>query len=74
MQNINKSVLVIGGTGLISSAVTSELIEQSYKVTLLNRGIKKRNMEGIDYIIADIKKESVHDLEKKFLGGGGTRL
>lgn len=42
MKNTDRKVLVIGGTGLISSAVTSELIRQTFKVTLLNRGTARK--------------------------------
>ena len=48
-------ILFIGGTGLISSAVTELALLQGYEVFLLNRG-SKRNFEekGARYIISDI--------------------
>lgn len=69
MENERKRVLLIGGTGLISSAVTRELVNRKYKVFLLNRGMKKRDMEEeVTCIYADIKKESVQELKKKIDG------
>ena len=34
-------VLIIGGTGILSSAVVNECINQHMEVTMLNRGTKK---------------------------------
>lgn len=35
---MKKSVLLIGGTGVLSSAVTTELLHQGFAVTMINRG------------------------------------
>ena len=32
------NVLIIGGTGVLSSAVTNEALRQGFKVTMINRG------------------------------------
>jgi nucleoside-diphosphate-sugar epimerase len=34
-------VLIIGGTGLISTAITRELVERRERVTLYNRGLRE---------------------------------
>lgn len=68
MKNTDRKVLVIGGTGLISSAVTSELIRRTFKVTLLNRGTAREKIEGVDYITADVKKNSMDELQEKISG------
>ena len=39
-------VLVIGGTGLISTAITRYLVERSDDITLYNRGVTKAQPEG----------------------------
>lgn len=52
-------ILFIGGTGLISSAVTTRLLEAGHEVWLLNRG-SHREYEalGAKYIIGDIHDEA----------------
>ena len=51
-------ILFIGGTGLISSAVTERLLESGHDVYLLNRG-SRRDYEvlGAKYLIGDIHDE-----------------
>jgi len=44
-------VLIIGGTGNISTAMTRVLIERGHEVTLLNRG--SRQMRGAQCVVAD---------------------
>jgi nucleoside-diphosphate-sugar epimerase len=39
-------ILIIGGTGLISSAITRELLECGYDVTHYNRGMSEARFEG----------------------------
>lgn len=38
---MNKSVLIIGGSGILSSAVVDKCIEKGYDVTMINRGNNK---------------------------------
>lgn len=53
-----KKILFIGGTGLISTAVTELAIEKGYDLTLLNRGHKNDLFsENIKEIICDIYDE-----------------
>lgn len=45
-------MLIIGGTGVLSSAVTSEALRKGIKVTMINRGNRKI-AEGVELIKAD---------------------
>ncbi len=38
-----KSILIIGGTGVISFAIVNEAIRQGYCVTCINRGKSKKS-------------------------------
>lgn len=51
-------VLIIGGTGTISSAVVDRLLEKNHEVYVLNRGTKSLPKAGIP-IIADINDEQL---------------
>lgn len=54
-----KSILIIGGTGVISSAVSALLAETGWAVTLLNRGKNCKNIpEGIKTITGNIRDEN----------------
>jgi nucleoside-diphosphate-sugar epimerase len=46
-------VLVIGGTGLISTAIVRELVERGDTVTVLNRAERQGRPNGVGQIIAD---------------------
>ena len=46
------NVLIIGGTGVLSSAVTAEALRQRIGVTMINRG-KRKIPEGVELIKAD---------------------
>lgn len=47
-------VLIVGGTGLISTAITRELLTHGYDVTLINRGkTEARFPEGARFITCD---------------------
>lgn len=52
------NVLLIGGTGVLSSAVVAEAKKEGISVTMVNRG-KRRIPEGIEHIKADKKNTSV---------------
>ncbi len=51
--------LFIGGTGILSTAVSELLIEQGWELTLLNRGTRSNhfNHVGVKHIICDIQDE-----------------
>lgn len=48
-------VLVLGGTGLISTAIVKRLLDQRHDVTLFNRGNRNRDLEAtpVKYILGD---------------------
>ena len=47
------NVLIVGGTGVLSSAVTAEAIKQGIEVTMINRG-RRIIPEGVELIKADM--------------------
>lgn len=51
-------VLMIGGTGLISTAVTKHIIEQKMDLYLMNRGQRKHDIKGAKFITCDINDEA----------------
>ena len=52
-------VLLIGGTGTISSAITRQLAESDNELWLLNRGNRRNEIpQGVRHIAADINDEA----------------
>jgi len=52
-------ILLIGGTGTISTAITAKLHELGHDLTLLNRGKRNNSIQsGVEVITADINNES----------------
>ena len=52
-------ILIIGGTGTISSAITRQLAAEGHDLWLLNRGNRKNEVPaGVHQIIADIDNEA----------------
>ena len=52
-------VLLIGGTGTISSAITRLLVKKGYDTYILNRGSRNDTLpEGVKTISADINNEA----------------
>ncbi|QGQ99750.1 SDR family oxidoreductase [Paenibacillus psychroresistens] len=52
-------VLFIGGTGIISSGITKQLLEEGCELYLLNRGNRNENLPaGVNIIKADINDEA----------------
>lgn len=51
---MEKSILIIGGTGCISSAIVSECLKSGIKTTIINRG-RRRSLipDGVELIKAD---------------------
>ena len=48
-------ILMIGGTGTISSAITRQLAASGHELWLLNRGTRKQEVPGsVKQVIADI--------------------
>ena len=51
-------ILMIGGTGTISSAITRQLAGSEHELWLLNRGNRKAELpEGVNQIVADVEDE-----------------
>lgn len=48
------NILLIGGTGVLSSAVTAEAMKQGFSVTMINRG-RRKLPEGTEVIISNNK-------------------
>lgn len=62
-------VLIIGGTGLISTAITQELLKLGYDVTLYNRGqTEARLPAGAKIIAGDRKHFAVFERQMKEAG------
>ena len=61
------NLLIIGGTGVLSSAVTNEALKQGMSVTMINRG-RRKLPEGVEVIISDMTKYDYIDsqLQGKF--------
>ncbi|MDD6327596.1 MAG: SDR family oxidoreductase [Lachnospiraceae bacterium] len=52
-------VLLIGGTGTISMAITRQLVKAQHEVWLINRGNRTEELpEGVNVIVADISEEA----------------
>ena len=55
----NKKILLIGGTGTISSAITRQLAEGGHELWLLNRGNRKNEVPAnVRQVICDINDEA----------------
>ena len=53
-------ILLIGGTGTISSAITRQLAAEGHDLWLLNRGNRRDEVpEGVTQVIADINDEAI---------------
>ena len=54
------NLLIIGGTGLLSGAVVEEALRQKIEVTIVNRGLKSKNVpDNVHVIIADYRNKDV---------------
>jgi nucleoside-diphosphate-sugar epimerase len=52
------NILLIGGTGIISSDVTELCVRKGYRVTLLNRGSRPLLVSGVTQITCDMSDEA----------------
>lgn len=59
------NILMIGGTGVLSSAVTAEALRQGISVTMINRG-NRRIPEGVELIKSD--KDDLRNIAKQLEG------
>ena len=61
-------ILMIGGTGIISSEICSLSIERGHDVTIVNRGKRKSLInEKAHLIVADVRQESAEQIKMKDL-------
>lgn len=61
-----KKILLLGGSGIISSKVCEKAIENQYEVTIMNRGRRKAFCnKNAKLIISDLRKESKEELAEK---------
>ena len=58
------NILIVGGTGVLSSAVTAEALHQSIKVTMVNRG-NRTIPQGVEHIKAD--KNDLNYISQKLI-------
>lgn len=59
-------ILLLGGTGILSSAVCDLALKKGMNVTTVNRGKRKEFLrDQADNIVADIRNESVDLLKEK---------
>lgn len=54
-----KTVLITGGTGMLGTALTGELLKKGYEVIILTRSIRRNTQPGISYAKWDIEKGSI---------------
>lgn len=61
----NKSVLLLGGTGTLSTAVLRQALLKGYKITIMNRGSNNKNVpDGVEVVIGDFK--NADNMRSKF--------
>lgn len=66
---MSKNVLMIGGTGILSTDVCRRALSEGYKVYMFNRGTRKYNLESqAELIICDVRKNSVGEIKEKING------
>ncbi len=56
---VMKTVLITGGTGMLGTALTRELLKKGYEVIILTRSNRKINKPGITYATWDIEKGTI---------------
>lgn len=63
------NIVILGGSGIISSEITDLAIERGFDVTIINRGKRKDFLNAsAKTIIADLKKESIETIKGKLHG------
>jgi len=64
-----KSILLIGGTGIISNQISAALIKNGWDVSILNRGKRKERIpQEANLIVADVFAESAEKIRTKLKG------
>jgi nucleoside-diphosphate-sugar epimerase len=60
------NVLMIGGTGIISSEVCAHAVEKGYQVTILNRGFRADFIcPEVELLVADVRNSTPEALQEK---------
>jgi len=54
---VTPRVLFVGGTGMISHAVSQMAVDRGYELTLLNRGTHPAHVPGARSLVADVRRE-----------------
>ncbi len=61
-------ILILGGTGVISSQIVVQALQANHDVTVFNRGIKKSNVqEGVNVVLGDRKDTADFEAKMKAL-------
>ncbi|MDZ4763358.1 MAG: NAD-dependent epimerase/dehydratase family protein [Chloroflexota bacterium] len=61
-------ILILGGTGLISTAITTQLLQAGHQVTLFNRGLTKaRTAPGAEIVTGDRKQFAAFEAQMRAL-------
>ena len=50
-------ILLIGGTGTISTAISKKLLAEGHELYLINRGNRNTELAGALFLVADINDE-----------------
>lgn len=59
-------ILLIGGTGIISTEISNLCIEKGYEVDIINRGRRREFVnDKVSLIVADVRMESENDIKQK---------
>ena len=56
-----KTVLITGGTGMLGTALSTELVKQGYGVIILTRSFRNSNKPGISYALWDVNKGFIEE-------------
>lgn len=66
---MNKNVLMIGGTGILSTDVCRRALSKGYDVYMFNRGTRRYNLEEqAKLILCDVRKNTVDEIKEKIKG------
>lgn len=59
-------ILIIGGSGIISTDVVKKCKDAGHELTVINRGKRnKQRIDDINYVIADVKADERGNIQKK---------
>lgn len=56
-----QTVLITGGTGLVGSALTKQLLSQNYKVIILSRSVQSSTLQGLSFAQWNIEKGEIDE-------------